>query len=602
MVSLYPDRLAIKAGDRSFTYAELNRVANRVAHAILAKRGPGNEPIALLFEQGAAAIVAILGVLKAGKIYVPLDRGYPPARIASMLEDSQAELILGDNSGISLLNPADQVKHSVLNIDEIDASFSDANLRLSLAAGHSAYIMYTSGSTGEPKGVIQNHRNILQKVMTHTNDYHISLDDRLSLLYSYSFSASVRCIFGALLNGAALVLLDVKREGLARIADRILHERVTLYFSVPTLFRDLANTLHGRKETSSVRLIYLGSEAVSRKDVDLFKECFSADCILVNSMSTSETGTTRQYFISKGTEIAGDIVPVGFEVRDKQVLLLDEQRQTVGLNRPGEIAVRSRFLSPGYWGRSDLTQAKFLPDPNDRDGRIYLTGDLGLMRPDGCLEYLGRKDFQLKVRGHGVGVGEIEAALQGLSTVKEAVVASHENDVGERCLVAYVVPAGQTVPTTTTLRRDLTDKLPDYMIPSAFVILDAMPLTPNGKIDRRALPKPGNLRPSLDNPYVAPQTPVERHLAQIWAEVLSLEKVGIHDNFFALGGHSLAAARVVSRVITTFQIELPIKALFDSPTVADMAMAILANETNTASEHHLDRMLSEVEAMGDRKN
>lgn len=235
-------------------------------------------------------------------------------------------------------------------------------------------------------------------------------------------------------------------------------------------------------------------------------------------MSAGETGTTRQYFINNATEIR-DLVPVGYGVRDKQVVLLDEQRQRVGFDRPGEIAVKSRFLSPGYWHRPDLTDAKFLPDPEDRQARIYLTGDLGVMRPDGCLEYLGRKDFQVKVRGHGFGVGEIEAALQSVRGIKEAVVASRENATGEACLVAYIVPGGQPAPTVTTLRRALANRLPSPMIPSAFVFLDALPMTPNGKIDRRALPEPGDARPALDTAYVAPRTTMEREVAAIWAEL-----------------------------------------------------------------------------------
>jgi len=535
MAALYPDRLAIKENRRALTYAEVNRAANRIARAILAKRGTGSEPIALLFEQGAAAIVAILAVLKAGKIYVPLDRNYPPSMIAAMLENARPRLLLGDTASISVINLSDQTDLSVLNIESIDNDLSDADLGLPLAADLCASIMYTSGSTGQPKGVIHNHRNILQNVLTQTYDFHISVDDRLSLLYSYSFSASLRCIFGALLNGAALVTLDLKKEGLARVAERIISDKVTLYFSVPAPFRTLATLMRDSSETSSVRLIYLASDTVRRGDVDLFKAGFSADCILVNTLASGETGTARQYFIDKATDLSGSVVPVGFGVRHKQVLVVDEDRQTRVWNRPGEIAVKSRFLSPGYWRRPELTDNNFRTDPNDPSERIYFTGDLGLMRSDGCLEYLGRKDFQLRIRGHGVVVGEIELALQSLSAVQEAVVISRERAADEKYLVAYLVPARQSLPTTTELRRALVDKLPGYMIPSAFVFLEVLPLTPTGKIDRRALPEPGNLRPSLDTSYVPPQTPLEKNLAQLWAETLSLEQVGIHDNFFVFG-------------------------------------------------------------------
>lgn len=598
MARLYGDRPALIAGARRVSYAELNRAANRLARAILTKCGPGSAPVALLFASAVSSIVAILAVLKAGKAYVPLDASYPQARLAAMLTDSQAQLVVSEKSLFPLLQAADSIRRPVLDIDAIDADLSDEDLGIAFAPSDYACIMYTSGSTGEPKGVIQNHRNILHKVLTHTNDYRICVEDRLSLLYSYAFSASVRCIFGALLNGAALVLLDIKREAMTRVAERIVEERVTLYFSVPTLFRELAAALEGLRKPSSVRLIYLGGEAVSKADIDLYKRSFPSDCIVAHSMSAGETGTTRQCFISKATEI-GDLVPVGYGVRDKQVVLLDEQRQRVGFDRPGEIAVKSHFLSPGYWHRPDLTDAKFLPDPEDRQARIYLTGDLGVMRPDGCLEYLGRKDFQLKVRGHGFGAGVVEAALHTISSIKEAVVASRENASGEACLVAYIVPGGQPAPTVTTLRRALADRLPSPMIPSAFVFLDALPMTANGKIDRRELPEPGNARPALDAAYVAPRTTMEREIAAIWAELLCLETVGIDDNFLDLGGHSLAAARVITRVMEAFHTELPLTALFDGPTVAQMAALIVRQKASSAGAPELERMLNEVEAITD---
>ena len=599
IVRLYGDRPAVIAGNDRLTYTELNQAANRVARAILAKRGSGNEPIALLLETGVTTIIAILGVLKAGKAYVPLEANYPPARLSFMLTDSQAPTIITERSAFPILRVADPLQRSVLDINEMGAGFDDADLDVAVAPHDVAYIMYTSGSTGEPKGVIQNHRNILHKVLTHTHDYRICAEDRLSLFYSCSFSASVRCIFGALLNGAGLVIYDVKRQGLTQVAKRIVEDGVTLYFSVPTLFRELAVALAGLKKPCSVRLIYLASETVGKQELDLYKSCFPDSCILVHSLSTGETGTVRQHFICKTTEIVGDLVPVGYQVRDHEVLLLDDQREPVGWNRVGEIAVRSRFLSPGYWRRPDLTESKFLADPNDPEARIYLSGDLGLMRPVGCLEYHGRKDFQVKVRGNNVGVGEIEAILREVGAVKDAIVVSRQNEAGDTYLVAYVVPDGQTLPTSGALRHALAARLPNPMIPSAFVILDTLPMTPNGKIDRRRLPEPGNLRPTLDNPYTAPRTPMERDLAAIWAEVLALDRVGVEDSFFDLGGHSLGAARILSHVDAAFNVDLPLKALFDRPTVAGMAQAILAAQVSSMQPEVIDQLLSELELMAD---
>ena len=288
-----------------------------------------------------------------------------------MLEDSQARLIVTSNQSMSLLNEFGPTRCSLLNIDEISSGVSADNVRLSPSPEAIAYIMYTSGSTGQSKGVIQNHRNILHKVMTHTNDYHISPDDRVALLYSCSYSASVRPIFGALLNGAALFPLDVKREGPASVVRWLRQENITLYFSVPTLFRHVVDTLQKTEEVSSVRLIYLGGEPVTREHVGLFKKNFSTDCILVNSMASNETGTALQYFVDKATEIEGSVVPAGYRVSAKEILLLPQDGETVGSRGIGEIAVRSRYLSPGYWRRPGLTRNKFLPDPTG-GGSVFI--------------------------------------------------------------------------------------------------------------------------------------------------------------------------------------------------------------------------------------
>jgi len=273
----------------------------------------------------------------------------------------------------------------------------------------------------------------------------------------------------------------------------------------------------------------------------------------------------------------------------------------VGSGDIGEIAVKSCYLSPGYWRRPDLTELAFLPDPEGGSERIYRTGDLGRMLPDGLLQHLGRKDFQVKVRGYRVEISEIELILLDFPAVKEAVVVAREDRPGDQRLVAYLVQNQQSVPTVSGLRRFLNEKLPEYMIPSAFVLLDALPLTPNGKVNRLALPPPGNARPEMDNPFVAPGTPIEVELAKMWAEVLSLDEVGIHDNFFDLGGHSLLATQVISRVINTFKVELPIKSLFESPTVADMAVVITENMAKKVGDEELALMLAELESLSDEE-
>jgi amino acid adenylation domain-containing protein len=575
-VSRYPDRLAVKTRSHQLTYAALNRVANRVARALLAQRGEGAESIALLLEHDALMIAAILGVLKAGKVYVPLDPSFPYARNEYILEDSQADLIITNNKNRPLAESLGENGHSLINIDEIGATLSDENVNLSISADNLANIIYTSGSTGQPKGVVQNHRNALQVAMRYTNSFRISAEDRLTLLQSYSVAGSVSNMLGALLNGASLFPFNVKEEGLTRLADWLIEEEITVYHSVPTVFRQFANALTGKEEWPKLRLIRLGGEPVSAEDVQLYKRYFPSDSIFVNSYGASEAASVLRYCVDKDTELSGAVVPVGYPLGDVEIRLLDDEGAAVGFGHVGEIAIKSRYTSPGYWRRPDLTRAAFVTDPKDEGERIYRTGDLGYMQPDGCLVVTGRNDFRVKIRGFRIEVGEIELALRGLTKVKEAAVMAHEDQRGEKQLVAYVVPQPEQVPTISELRDFLKDKLPDYMVPSAFVVLDALPLTPNGKLDRLALPAPSLARPELDTNFVAPRNALEVQLVEIWVEVLGVTRVGVHDDFFELGGHSLLATRVVSRVRGALRVELPLRYLFETPTVAGLAERIEA--------------------------
>ncbi len=573
-VSRYPDRLSVKTKNHQLSYAALNKVANRVARALLAQRGEGAESIALLLEHDASMIAAILGVLKAGKVYVPLDPSFPYGRNEYILEDSQAGLIITNNENRSLAESLSENRHSLINIDEINATLSDENVDLPISADNLANIIYTSGSTGQPKGVVQNHRNLLNVAMRYTNGLQISAEDRLTLLQSYSVAGSVSNMLGALLNGASLSPYNIKEEGLIGLADLLIEEEITVYHSVPTVFRQFANTLTGKEEFPGLRLVRLGGEPVHPEDVQLYKKYFPSDSIFVNSYGASEAASVLRYCVDKDTEISDAVVPVGYPLGDVEILLLDDEGAAVGANHVGEIAIKSRYTSPGYWRRPDLTRATFTTDPQDEGERIYRTGDLGYIQPDGCLVVTGRNDFRVKIRGFRIEVAEIELALRGLSKVKEAAVVAHEDQRSEKQLVAYVVPRLGQVPAMSELRDFLKDKLPDYMVPSAFVVLDALPLTPNGKLDRLALPAPDLARPELDTNFVAPRNALEEQLVEIWVEVLGVAQVGAHDDFFELGGHSLRATQLLSRVREVFQVELPLLSLFEEPTIAGFAERI----------------------------
>jgi len=602
-VSRFPDRLAISGRSHRLTYEELSQAANRVARSILEKSGEGERPVALLLEHGGQVITAMLGLLKAGKFYVPLDPLLPHVRNTSILEDSHADFVITDDKNLDLAKRLSKNESKVINLDKIDSSMPDENIGLSISPNTPSCIIYTSGSTGGPIGVVQNHRNVLHQTLRMTNAFQICAEDRLTLLASCSTGQAMTNIYNALLNGAALFPLNIREEGLAHLGAWLIGKEITIYHSSATVFRYFVDTLTGKEAFPKLRLVKLGSEPVFTRDLGLYKKYFSQDCIFVNALSSTETGTVCAYFLNKETPISGSAVPVGYALEDMEVSVLDDDGgMEAGFNHVGQIAVKSLYLSPGYWQGSDFTEAKFLADSSGGEERIYLTGDLGYMMPDGCLVHTGRKDFQTKIRGYRIEVNEIEKALLGLSAIKQAIVVGWEDRPGDQRLVAYLVPNRQPAPSVSELRRFLGDQLPDYMLPSAFVILDTLPLSPSGKVDRHALPAPDRRRPELQTTFVAPRTPVEESLSGIWEEVLSLDQVGIHDNFLELGGNSLLATQVISRVLDTFQLELPLRSLFDeASTIAGTAVVITQNLAEIAGHEEMDRMLAELEGLSNEE-
>jgi len=538
-VATYPEKIAVKAGEYSLTYDALNRAANQLAHAILEERGEGEEAIAFLLEHGIPQLIAIFGILKSGKIYTPLDPSFPHARISFLLEDSQAGLVVTNDENLPLAEQLSQNRLSILNLDKLNPMTPSENPPGSISPDTVANIYYTSGSTGQPKGVFLNHRNLLHSIMSTTNNYHLCAEDRVAFLLSASFAGSMASIFGGLLNGATVCPYSLKGPGLVHLAEWLSKEQITFYVAVSSAFRRFTGTLKGTETFPHLRLIVLAGEPVYRRDVELYKKHFSDDCILCVRLAGTETHELRSYFIDKETKIPDSLVPVGYALTDKDIRLLDDDGKEVPINEVGEIAVSSRYLALGYWRKPDLTQEDFRPDPDGSGKRIYRTGNLGRMKPDACLEYLGRKDSLVKVRGYRIELGEIEKTLLNLENVKEAAVVAQEYRSGHQYIVAYVVPQAKPDPTVNILRAGLSETLPDYMIPHFFVALEAMPVTPSGKIDRLMLPKPDWKRPKTDTPFVAPRDKMETHLTEICGDVLGIHPIGIRDRFADLGFDSI---------------------------------------------------------------
>ena len=570
---IYAGRLAVKTRSQSLTYDDLNRASNRVAHAVLAEHGFAREPIALLCKQGTPLITAVLGVLKAGKSYVMIHHRLPHSRITQILHDTESRLVLTDTYNFSLAQQLSGRSSSVLNLEEIDTILPDQNPGLLISPDEIAYINYTSGSTGSPQGVTWNHRNELFGISIKTKELHISAEDRVSLVRSNNVGAT-RDMFLGLLNGAALVIFDFDEERLAHLGAWLTEERITIFTCVVTIFRHAAQSANGKARFPTVRLIHVGGEPLTKSDLELYKQHFSDECIMVNRYSISETQAVSYYFINKQTEIKDERVPVGYPLEGNEIVVLDEDGNKAGISQVGEIIVKSPYLALGYWRKPELTSLKFQIDSTGGATRIYRTGDLGYMLPDGCLVYVGRKDFQVKISGHKVNADEIETMLLAISCIKEAAVVARESISGHNRLIAYLVFKSESDATISQIRDLLSERIPLYMIPSVFVVLSVLPLTPSGKIDRQALPEPPRARPELDAPFTPPRTDVERKLAQIWSELFELDVIGIDDNFFELGGDSLLASRLVTRVNEQFHTELTVANFFGFATVAKLSRAI----------------------------
>jgi len=570
IVRKYSDRLAVKAPGGSLTYRELNAMANRVAWALLPYPVSETQPVAILFDKGAELIAAILGVLKAGRFLALLDPSYPNQRLVSMLADSQAWLLMTDGKNNSLGREIISGDQKLLNFASLDQTMAVENPALHISPNAFAFIAYTSGTTGQPKAVIQNHRNFLSDSAYHACAYSVTENDRYGHLTSGTSSA-VKTAVHPLMKGAAVLLFDIKAQGVNRLARWLVDERVSICNISAALYRSFCATLTGREYFSDLRFIRLSGETIYKSDHEVFRKHFAPSCSLLSGLNTTEAGAVCLYFMNHQTVLTGKEVPVGYPVEGKEILLLDDDGNDVAKGQVGEIVVRSEYLSPGYWRRPDLTDAKFKPDPTGGPKRLYYTGDLGLMLSDGCLIHKGRKDFRVKLRGYGVDLVEVERALVEHPAIEKAVVVAAKNDSGDNYLISYFTSTATPPPSVSILRSHLSATLPDYSVPAFFIQLETLPLTSNGKIDRNALPRPDRLRPNLSVPYVEPRNPEEKKLADIWAEVLGVERVGVRDDFFDLGGHSLLAAKLFTRIKKTFDNDLSPPTLLYARTVEQLA-------------------------------
>lgn len=584
-VQQQPDAIAVSQPGRALTYRELNRRANQLAAYLSRHFGIGPEVLAgICMERSLESVVAGLAVLKAGGAYVPLDPAYPPERLAFMLEDSNVAVLL--TTRLTMVNYQLAINNCQLlcldtNWEEI-AKESDENPSSGAAPENLAYVIYTSGSTGKPKGVEIPHSGLVNLCAWHQHAYQIAASDRATQVAAPAFDASVWELWPYLTAGASVHIPEEETLAYpAKLLEWLAAEAITISF-IPTPVAEAALEEPLPKHLA-LRALLVGGDKLHRRPSQ------ALPFILANNYGPTEnTVVTTWTPVAAGT-VSEAAPPIGKPVSNTQAYVLDRHLQPVPIGVPGELHITGASLARGYLNRPELAAEKFIPNPfdaaeNRRDGtRLYTTGDLVRYLPDGNIEFLGRLDHQVKIRGNRIELGEIETALLQHRAVREVVCLVSEEAGGNKRLLAYIVAQQNASPASSELRSFLKAKLPEYMIPSAFVFLNALPLTQNGKVDRQALPAPELARPEPEESFVAPVTPMEKTLAAIWAEVLRVQRVGVHDNFFELGGDSILTIQIISRA-NRAGLKITPKQLFSHPTIAQLIEVVGAAQTNESEQ------------------
>ncbi len=567
-----PDAVAVVFESKQLTYRELNTKANKLAHYLQTLGVKPEVLVGICIERSLEMIVGILGIIKAGGAYVPIDPAYPSERIAYMLKDSQLAVLLTQEKLVASL-PEHQAQVICLDSDwEEISTESDLSPITSVTPENLAYVIYTSGSTGKPKGVGVPHRAV-NRLVINTNYIYFQPLDVVAFASNFSFDAATFEIWGALLNGAKLIVIT-KDVAISpdEFAAQIHSQGITVLFLTTALFNLLAREVPSAFR--SVRHLLFGGEAVEPKWVKEVLKKGSPQRLLHVYGPTENTTFTTWYLVEDVSEEATTI-PIGRPIANTQVYLLDTQLQPVPLGVPGEVYIGGDGLARGYLNRPDLTDEKFIPNPfsNQPSSRLYKTGDLARYLINGNIEFLGRIDNQVKIRGFRIELSEIETAISQHPSVAQTVVIAVENNIGNKQLAAYIVPQPQAVASSGDLRNFLKQKLPEYMIPAVFIMLETLPLTPNGKIDTKALPKPETADQQLATTKVPPQTVTQKILASIWTEVLQVREIGIHDNFFELGGDSIISIQIIARCHQA-NLQLTPKDLFQHQTIAELAQVV----------------------------
>lgn len=599
--AVQPDAIAVVCEGNQLTYAELNTQAEQVAARL---RQVGVKPDSLIgvcVERSVEMVVALLAVLKAGGAYVPLDPTYPAERHSFIVEDASLSIVVGTQETLSQLDLARTVQQLDLNQPSSDVYYDAAPI--AHLPTQLAYVLYTSGSTGKPKGVMVEHRNVIAMLFAYQQLAPAGANLVGTSVCPFGFDVSVWEMFGSLCFGGALHVLSAERVADPDNFVRYLieHEVTTAYFP-PALLSGLANAFERWKVDTSLRRILVGVEPIRQGTLQRFRQMFP-DLYIINGYGPTETTICSTFYRFQDATDLERITPIGTALAQYEIHIVDHNLRPVSAMMRGELLIGGAGLSRGYLNRPTLTDERFIANPFIEDGsRLYKTGDQAQYLPDGNIEFLGRVDSQVKIRGFRVELGEIEAALVQHPHIVGAAVLVEESKSGEKQLKACVATRQQHNEMIQAIHSWLGERLPAYMLPASFVMVDTLPRTTNGKIDRHALHEMQPTRLGLDDDEaMRPQNSTEETLIQIWKEVLNREEIGVRDNFFLLGGHSLLATKILARVQQTLHIQLPFRVLFDTPTVRDMALAILRQQEEEAQQINAKLQQTAIESMSDEQ-
>ncbi|MGB7604816.1 MAG: amino acid adenylation domain-containing protein [Lutisporaceae bacterium] len=574
-----PNNIAMVFQDKKLTYRELNEKANSLARVLRKKGVKADSIVGIMVERSLEMIVGIMGILKAGGAYLPIDPEYPKERIEYMLKDSESKVLLSKNTLVENI----EYNGEFIDLFEDDIFSGDlSNLEKINDSNNLAYIIYTSGTTGKPKGAMLKHSNLNNFVTCFNRQFkkEFGSDDRVLSLTNYVFDVSVCEFFVSLTSGAALYINDKhKTFDPMEIGKLIIDNKITFTYIPPSLLSDVYENLKIDKNNVKLKKLLVGVEAIRGETLNKFYD-LNEDIEIVNGYGPTEATICSTFYRVSKNEVLDKTVPIGKPVGNTSIYILNKFLKAVPVGIVGEIYISGASVARGYLNKSELTSEKFVENPFKPGTKMYMTGDLASWLPDGNIEFLGRRDNQVKIRGFRIELGEIENKILQHEAVKETVVIVKENKEKEKCICAYVVSEKDI--NELNLKGYLKETLPEYMVPAYFVQLDKLPLTSNGKLDRRALPEP-NLDYTL-NEYEAPRNEIEEKLSKIWSEVLGIEKVGINDNFFDLGGHSLKATALISKIHKELNKEIPLKELFKSPTIKAISKFIESAEENLYSK------------------